>query len=395
MSSSMCSAICTLYKEWDTTEVHVDEANHVWVVNNFDFREAEGGNIFSSEFSAVGNDEFKWRLLLKPNGETNAKDTISFYLNLCSPKTTSKKVYAKYTVFVMDSRHKKVFIAESKINEYDRATKVNPSWGRKELLKKDNNFRKNYLVNKKLTIICDVNFSTVRDAISNTRHQCKTTPLYRNAPLCDLSENFGQLLEHRELADVILSVDGQEYPAHKNILSARCPVFAAMFKHDMRENGQNRIDIEDMTAEVVGEFLKYVYTGKCENVKNVAEGLLAAADKYGLDRLKMICAEELYKTLSVENVANVLLLADMHGVKELKSESIEFIVAKFTEVFNSAAWINNIVLKHSNLANEVYAALSIRTAPDPSAEVPRKSRWPVANLGRLVQKYRNVFFSIK
>ncbi|XP_065205353.1 speckle-type POZ protein-like isoform X2 [Planococcus citri] len=261
----------------------------------------------------------------------------------------------------MDSQYKKVPISKGEMNAYDFTSETKPGWGRKEFLTKDDNFKQNFLIDNTLTIVCEVRFSTIRDAISNTLHHCKTTQLYPNTPLCDLSENFGQLLEHRELADVTLSVDGQEFPAHKVILSARCPVFAAMFKHDMKENGQNRIDIEDMNAETVVEFLKYVYTGKCDNLKNIAEGLLAAADKYGLNRLKMICAEELYKTLSVENAANILLLADMHGVKELKSESIKFIVAKFIEVFNSTAW-KNIVLVHSNLVNEVYEALSLRTA---------------------------------
>ncbi|XP_065205323.1 speckle-type POZ protein-like [Planococcus citri] len=358
MSSSNCGAICTLCKEWDNTEIEVHEANHAWIINHFDFHEAEGKTLFSSEFSAVGNDEVKWKLKLKPNGETDAKDTISLYLSLCSPRT--EKVYAKFNAFVMDSQHEKVSISKGEIKGYDWANKMNPSWGRREFLKKDDNFRNNYLVNMKLTIICEVNFSTVRDVISDTLHQCKTTQLYPSAPLCNLIEDFGQLLKRGESADVILSVDGQEYPAHKIILSARCPVFAAMFKHDMKENGQNRIDIEDMTAGTVVEFLKYIYTGKCENLKNVAEGLLAAADKYGLDGLKMICAEELNKTLSVENAANILLLADMHGVKELKSESIKFIVSKFIKVFNSAAW-KNIVLEHSSLANEVYEALSLRT----------------------------------
>ncbi|XP_065205361.1 speckle-type POZ protein-like [Planococcus citri] len=359
MSSSNCGTICTLYKEWDTTKVHVDEANHVWVIDNFDFHEAEGESLFSSEFSAVGNTEIKWKLQLKPNGETDAKDTISLYLTLCSPRT--KKVYAKFNTFVTDSQYKKVSISKGQMNQYELTNGKNSSWGRKEFLKKNDYFKRNYLIDNTLTIIFELRFSTVRDAISNTLHQCKTTQLYPNASLCDLSENLGQLLEHRELADVILAVDGQEYPAHKNILSARCPVFAAMFKHNMKENEKNRIDIEDMNAEIVGEFLNYVYTGKCEHLKNVAEGLLAAADKYGLNRLKMICAEELYKTLSVENAANVLLLADMHGVKELKSESIKFIVANFIEVFNSAAW-KNIVLVHSNLVNEVYEALSLRAA---------------------------------
>ncbi|XP_065199773.1 speckle-type POZ protein-like [Planococcus citri] len=359
-TSNKCSAVCALGKKSCNTQARIHEVSYVWTINNFEFHEAEGSFLHSPEFSADSNDQIKWVLLLKPNGDliSDTKDTISFYVEF-SLNSAAEKVYAKHNSFVWDSQHKKISISKGVVHEYLRKDKFR-SWGRRAFLKKDDNFRNNLLINGQLTIICDIYFSTVLDAISNTSHECKTALPYSNAPDDDLLENLGQLLEHRDLADVVLSVGGQDYPAHKTILAARSPVFAAMFKHDtMKENVQNRIEIEDMNVEVIGDFLKYIYTGKYENLRNKAQDLLAASDKYQLNGLKMVCAEELYRTLSVENAAKILALADMHCVEELKSEVINFIVSESTEVFETESWKKKLG-SNFPLVNEVCLALAQR-----------------------------------
>ncbi|KAL6843187.1 hypothetical protein ACP4OV_026900 [Aristida adscensionis] len=55
--------------------------------------------------------------------------------------------------------------------------------------------------------------------------------------------------------------------------------------------------------------------------------LLAAADRYAMDRLKLICQSVLSKNLNVENVATTLALADQHNCDRLKEVCIEFITS--------------------------------------------------------------------
>ena len=42
---------------------------------------------------------------------------------------------------------------------------------------------------------------------------------------------------------------------------------------------QNHVEINDVDAEVLGEMLNYIYTGKAPNLKKTADQLLSAADK--------------------------------------------------------------------------------------------------------------------
>lgn len=55
--------------------------------------------------------------------------------------------------------------------------------------------------------------------------------------------------------------------------------------------------------------------------------LLVAADRYAMDRLKLICQHILGKSLHVDNVATTLALADQHSCDKLKKVCIEFMAS--------------------------------------------------------------------
>ena len=124
-----------------------------------------------------------------------------------------------------------------------------------------------------------------------------------------MSDDLGNLFESSQFADVTLACNGREFQCHKAILTSRSQVLAAMFEHDMKERMNNRVEVKDMDPEVMAEMLRFLYTGKAANLENMAADLLAAADKYALDRLKVMCEEALCNNLTVENVSEVLILA--------------------------------------------------------------------------------------
>lgn len=66
---------------------------------------------------------------------------------------------------------------------------------------------------------------------------------------------------------------------------------------------------------------------------SLAAKLLAAADKYCLPRLRLICESALCKSISVDSVARILALADDHHAVDLKSICLKFaaenLVCKF------------------------------------------------------------------
>ena len=59
------------------------------------------------------------------------------------------------------------------------------------------------------------------------------------------------MLRDKQFCDVALNVNGREFEAHIIILASRSPVFNAMFISKMKENSNNKVDIEDVFEELL------------------------------------------------------------------------------------------------------------------------------------------------
>ncbi|GFQ94979.1 TD and POZ domain-containing protein 3 [Trichonephila clavata] len=149
------------------------------------------------------------------------------------------------------------------------------------------------------------------------------------------------LLEEGSFYDSHLQVGDVTFPVHKAILSARSPVFKAMFSQDMAEKNCAMVDIEDLDDDTVRQMLLYLYTDAINNFqrKNV-ERLYFAADKYEILCLKEKCASVLIANMEPSNVCQLLLMADLHQDKVLKSAAHDFIYKNDIQVLNLEEWTN-------------------------------------------------------
>ncbi|KAL6873504.1 hypothetical protein ACP4OV_013586 [Aristida adscensionis] len=153
-------------------------------------------------------------------------------------------------------------------------------------------------------------------------------------PSSDMQRHFGELLRSQKGADVTFLVAGEEVAAHKCVLAARSPVFMAELFGGMREDAAApRVEVEDMEPEVFRELVRFIYTdeppelGGGDGREAMAQHLLAAADRYGMERLKLICEEKVCADVGIGNVAAALALAEQHGCAKLKARCMEFAVA--------------------------------------------------------------------
>ena len=64
-----------------------------------------------------------------------------------------------------------------------------------------------------------------------------------------------------------------------------------------------------------------------------AAKLLAAAEKYGLPRLRLMCESVLCRDISVDSVANILALADSYHASDLKSVCLKFAAENLVGTF--------------------------------------------------------------
>jgi speckle-type POZ protein len=131
----------------------------------------------------------------------------------------------------------------------------------------------NLLPDDTLTICC-----RVEETESETEGHCNChieKPETRQSRR-KLAQNLAALLDDK-FTDFVFKVENEKIAAHRAILAARSPVFAAMFQHDMKENKTNEAEIEDVTPAAFKALLQFIYTGHCE-VEMLAEELLVAAN---------------------------------------------------------------------------------------------------------------------
>lgn len=333
----MSSGDTIVAENWCLTQIKVIKFSYMWTISNFSFCKEEMGEVLkSSTFSAGTNDKLKWLLRINPKGlDEESKDYLSLYLLLHKCETKGE-VRAKFKFSILNAKREEVKIMESQ-----RAYRfvAGKDWGFKKFVKRDLLMDETggLLPDDKLTIYCEVNVVT-----DNKEYTGQVTSLQSQVPTCRLPEDLEELFNSQDLSDVTICANGKEFKAHKAILAARSPMFRGMFSHDMKETKLNRVDVPDVDADVLQEMLRFIYTGKSlleqrlqnkeqrdqkelERDQHLAIELLQAANKYQLDRLKLICEEALLRTLSAESVAEILALADLYNASQLKRRAIEFI----------------------------------------------------------------------
>ena len=99
-------------------------------------------------------------------------------------------------------------------------------------------------------------------------------------------------------------------------MAARSPVFAVMFKHPSKEKLAGIVNVPDIEPDVFKVLLRYIYIGQVplQRMDKLAIGLLAAADKYLLEKLKKACRDHLVKNIKIKIVTMEMLCISIYCV---------------------------------------------------------------------------------
>ncbi|EPQ11801.1 Speckle-type POZ protein B [Myotis brandtii] len=138
--------------------------------------------------------------------------------------------------------------------------------------------------------------------------------------------------------------------------------FKKFIRRDVLLDEDNSLLPDDKLTLLCEEMMCFIYTGKAPNLDKMADGLLAAADKYALERLKVLCEEALSRQLCEENAAEMLTLADLHSADQLKTQAVDFINSHAEGVLETSGW-QAMVTSHPHLVAEVNCSLASVQGP--------------------------------
>ncbi|CAL4942742.1 unnamed protein product [Urochloa decumbens] len=275
---------------------------------------APGEAIHSDAFSAGG---YMWRLNCYPCGEDEygSDEFLSVFVKLL---TESKTVSAIFEVFLMD-KDGQPSLEETHWSLFQMFNRDKNSGGGWSDFISRSDLEQYYLKGGHITLICAI--MVVRDSSS---------PVMGSIPVpdSDIGKHLGTLLDSTDGADVSFTIDGETFHAHRAVLAARSPVFKVELLGSMAEATMSSITLHDITPATFRVMLRFMYTDALPELGDsptvTIQDLLAAADRYALDRLKLLCAQKLWDNVSVDTVATILACAEMYSCLELKNKCIGF-----------------------------------------------------------------------
>ncbi|XP_078182110.1 BTB/POZ and MATH domain-containing protein 2-like [Carex rostrata] len=308
---------------------------HLFKIYDYSLTKGIGiGKSIDSNVFIVGG--YNWIIEFYPDGYTkNDQHFLSIFVRLVS-NVSDVKARPTFTILQQNGSPSDMSLA-SPVRTFDFVR----TSGFTQFAKRTEFEASKYLKDDAFTVKCAVT------VIKGTKLEV-TNPYGVVVPPSNLNQNLASILESGKGADVTFIVKGERFKAHPLILAARSAVFNAELFGCMKEKCTDIIPVHDIEVPVFKSMLYFIYSdlvpdfegtsyddGENQDPSLMAQHLLVAADRYQLQRLRMICEDLLCKRLCVSNAGTTLLLANQHNCSQLKAECLKFMSSP--EVFKAVA----------------------------------------------------------
>lgn len=341
-SSVVAASSSALSRSRSVTETI--NGSHHFTIHGYSLAKGMGvGKYIASDTFSVGG--YQWAVYFYPDGKNQEDQSIyvSVFIALASEGTD---VRALFELTLLDKSGK----GKHKVHShFDRSLESGPytlkyrgsMWGYKRFFRRTGLETSDYLKDDCLSISC-----TVGVVVSSTQG-----PRLYSIPVLEsnIGEQFGALLDDGENTDITFSVGSETFRAHKLVLATRSPVFKAQLFGSLADTAKDTYEIEDIEPPVFKALLYFVYRdalpesiemanacpSSCKVDTVMAQHLLAAADRFCLDRLRLVCESRLCKDVGIENVSSTLALAEQHHAMQLKTVCLKFAASNLAAVLLS------------------------------------------------------------
>ena len=159
--------------------------------------------------------------------------------------------------------------------------------------------------------------------------------------------NLGKIMEENRRKNIftditLVAADKKEFRAHKLILVAQSNFFETRFSSRWQDQksaeSSDKVELADVPGTVMEVMLSYMYTGEVAAIEEVAISVLPFAEEYGLEGLRKMCEQSLAKSLTSDNVVDLLITANAHNALDLKKVSMDYISSNVVSVRKSEGW---------------------------------------------------------
>ncbi|KAE8970630.1 hypothetical protein PF011_g26344 [Phytophthora fragariae] len=132
-----------------------------------------------------------------------------------------------------------------------------------------------------------------------------------------MATHLHSLVNNKLMSDVTFIVEGSEVFAHRCIC-LRSSYFKTILAEEIVKNNAGRVEISGVSKRIFLSVLAYIYTDSVDIPEDKVMEMFTAANRYGIETLKQLCSQRLLKSVGIDNVADMLLLAVEHGDASLQ-----------------------------------------------------------------------------
>lgn len=155
-----------------------------------------------------------------------------------------------------------------------------------------------------------------------------------------LLQALNALRQRNSLCDVILSVNGANFPAHRCVLSASSSYFQAIFSDDFREKRSDVVVLEHTSFVEMDKVLQFIYTGEVKIDSKSAQDVVVAADYLNIPALKQNASVVLERSIDVSNCLSLQKFATKYCCVHLKESCDFYINQNFTQAAKSEDFVD-------------------------------------------------------
>ncbi|XP_048574680.1 BTB/POZ and MATH domain-containing protein 1-like [Triticum urartu] len=301
-----------------TTQV---TGSHLLRIDGCTLKTTANGTLVKSGTFGVGG--HNWRIKCYPNGDMGYDGWLSLYVEHASHSKTGDAT-ACICMSILDHAGKPWRTKGNIAAEANKYSSSKHSWGWGNFVETKDLDKEKQFKDDGVSILCDVDVLDVHT--TDYRAGLTSTSTGTVVPPSELHQQLADLLwESKEGVDVEIEVSGETFAAHRWMLAARSPTFKAELA---LTTATTRLRVDGMDAAVFKAMLHFIYTDaltKEVELATMAKPLLVGADRYKLERLKLICEEELCRHIGVHSVAAMLALAEQHCCRVLKEACTRFL----------------------------------------------------------------------
>lgn len=151
----------------------------------------------------------------------------------------------------------------------------------------------------------------------------------------ELIRNLNVLRKSSILCDITIRAEGEDFAAHRCVLTAASPYFRALFTTAFKENENNFVELKEVKCAALSEALQFMYTGAAKADSSNAQDLVMAADYLILPSLKLKASEFLEETISASNCLALESFAAQFNCQSLKKAAVTYKIKNFVAVVKS------------------------------------------------------------